>query len=263
MPQGVAVNSDSNRIYVTGGGTNDSLYVIDGSGVSVVVDDVIWVGNFPSGVCVNPLTNRIYVTRFTGASVSVVDGSKDSVITNIGVGNDPTGICVNPLTNRIYVANAGSHSVSVIDGVSNTVVDSINVGVEPRRICVNPATNKIYVSCFFGGKLCVLEDLTGGIEVSPPSPSSLNFSVSPNPFSSGTEIVLNVPDGAGDVSFSIYNVAGTLVKSFSLGSGNSLSITLRWDGKGDNGKKCVSGVYIGVLKAGESKPSQGKILLVN
>jgi flagellar hook assembly protein FlgD len=108
----------------------------------------------------------------------------------------------------------------------------------------------------------VLQDLTGGIEVYPSNPSSLNFSVSPNPCSGSTEFILNVPRGSGEVSFSIYNVAGTPVKSFSLGSVSSSTITLLWDGRGDKGEKCVSGVYIGVLKAGENKPSQGKILLV-
>ncbi len=212
---------------------------------------------------VNSQADRFYVPRKNSEDVVVFDGATNIGIDTIEAGNYPMAVGVNPQINRIYLTNFDDDSVSVIDVGAGSVVSTIGVGDGPRYISVNPKTNKIYVSCYYDGTVWVLEDLTGGIEISPHEPSPLNFTVSPNPFSGSTEFVLNVPNGAEEVSFSIYNVTGTLVKSFPIGSGSTSPITLSWDGEGDNGKKSASGVYIGVLKAGDNKPSQGKILLVN
>jgi YVTN family beta-propeller protein len=257
-PLAVAVNPATNRIYTS---EQFRVSIIDGEGDSLITFLSTVIG--PGMIGVNPITNLIYVPGQSRDEVHVLDGATNAWIDTVEVGNYCIAACVNPQINRIYVSNYYVDSVSVIDGSSDSVVSFIGVGDTPRTICVNPKTNKIYVCCYNEGTVWVLEDLTDGIEDAPTSLLPLNFSVSPNPCSGSTEFVLNIPLGSGDVSFSIYNVAGTLVKSFSLGGGVSSPITLSWDGKGDNGKKCVSGVYIGVLKAGDSKPLQGKILLVN
>jgi len=299
-PYGLAVNPTTNKIYVAHA-YSDSVFVIDGSTYSVI--DSISVGSAPLGVAVNPVTNRIYtsnsndvsvidgesdtvvtsisvapgpgmigvntatnriyVPRQNSDDVLVIDGATNTGIDTIEVGDLPIAVGVNPQINRIYVSNYNDGSVSVIDVGAGSLVSTIGVEDQPRSISVNPKTNKIYVCCYNDGTVWVLEDLTGGVEVSPREPSPLNFTGSPNPFSGSTEFVLNIPNGANDARFSIYNVTGTLIKSFSLGRGSSLPVTLSWDGKGDNDKKCVSGVYIGVLKAGDNKPYQGKILLVD
>ena len=113
---------------------------------------VITVRAGPDGVAVNPNTNRIYVANYQANSVSVIDGTSNSVIANItaGIGVGPDGVAVNPSTNRIYVANNGNgagNSVSVIDGTSNTVLPpAITVGTGPAGIGVNPTTNLVYVA---------------------------------------------------------------------------------------------------------------------
>jgi len=299
-PYGLGVNQVTNKIYVART-YSDSVFVIDGSTYSVI--DSISVGSAPLGVAVNPATNRIYISNFNDVSVIdgetdtvitsisvapgpgmigvntatnriyvprqnsddvlVIDGATNTGIDTIEAGNYPIVVDVNSEENRIYVSNYYVDSISVIDGSAGSLVSTIGVGDTPRTISVNPKTNKIYVCCFDEGTVWVLEDLTGGVEVSPREPFPLKFTVSPNPFSGSTEFVLNVPFGANDARFSIYNVTGTLIKSFSLGRGSTSPVTLRWDGKGDDGKKCVSGIYIGVLKADNNISSKGKILLVN
>ncbi len=258
QPLDVAVNPVTNRIYIA---NNNDISVIDGEADSVITTISVAAG--PGMIGVNTVTNRFYVPRKNSEDVVVFDGATNTGIDTIEVGNYPMAVGVNPQTNRIYVTNFNDDSVSVIDAGAGSVVSTIGVGDGPRYISVNPKTNKIYVSHYYDGTVWVLEDLTGGVEVSPHEQSPLNFTVSPNPFSGSTEFVLNVPDSAEEVGFSIYNVTGTLVKSFPIGSGSTSPITLSWDGEGDNGKKSAAGVYIGVLKAGDNKPSQGKILLVN
>src|SRR6266511_4847222 len=62
------------------------------------------VGQGPTGIAANRVTNRIYVANFRESSVSVIDGSSNTVIATIPVGGGPAAVGVNAKTNRIYVA---------------------------------------------------------------------------------------------------------------------------------------------------------------
>ena len=48
---------------------------------------------------VNPVTNKIYVTNYNSNSVSVIDGTTNTVTTTIAVGANPNGAAVNSITN--------------------------------------------------------------------------------------------------------------------------------------------------------------------
>jgi len=111
-PQGVAVDPNTNRIYVANSGSNN-VSVIDGASNTVVA--TVAVGSNPRGVAVNPTTNHIYVTDNFSSNVSVIDGASNTVVATVAVGMSPQGVAVNPNTNRIYVANWGDDTVSVIE----------------------------------------------------------------------------------------------------------------------------------------------------
>jgi YVTN family beta-propeller protein len=263
----ICANSETNCIYVPNE-DGDIVTVLDLVGGNWTVITTIPVGDEPMGICVNPQTNRIYVADFEDNAVSVIDGTNNSVIATIGVGDHPVGVAVNPEMNHIYVANFYDNSLSVIDGSTNEVIQTINdIGnlCKAYDIAVNPTTKRIYVCCYYAdmetnGEVCVLEDGVTGIEESLDNPTSPSFKVSPNPFSSITEFILNLPAGSDNADFCIYDVNGIPVKSFSLGSGVSSPITLSWDGRDNVGNKCSSGVYFGVLKAGNNKPVREKVI---
>jgi YVTN family beta-propeller protein len=143
FPFGVAVNSATNRIYVTNA-TSSNVSVIDGATNTVVA--TVPVGNTPYQVDVNPSTNRIYVANSVSNDVSVINGATNTVVATVPVGSQPLSVAVNSTTNRIYSANFGSDNVSVIDGATNTVVAAVAVGSHPRGIAANSSTNRIYVS---------------------------------------------------------------------------------------------------------------------
>lgn len=121
--------------------------------------DTLPVGNAPYSLAVNPNTNMIYVANYKSGTVTVINGSNDSVLKKITVGKWPIDICVNLKTNMIYVANGGNNTVSVINGKSNSVVAMIPVGDIPDGICVNPNTNTVYVSNQDDGTVSVIKGL--------------------------------------------------------------------------------------------------------
>ncbi|OLD43999.1 hypothetical protein AUI51_04160 [archaeon 13_1_40CM_2_52_4] len=110
----------------------------------------IIVGNDPGNIGANPTTDIIYVVNSNSSSgtVSMIDGSSNTVVAAIPVGAYPTGIDVNSLTNKIYVANSADGTISVIDGFTNQVVNTVSLplGTFPGAVGVDTVTNEIYVA---------------------------------------------------------------------------------------------------------------------
>gem|GEM_PF-6174890 len=168
-PKGVAVNPTTNMIYardvcVCGG--NSPLGEINGS--TNVIQNSIGTTTFNGNVAVNPNTNKIYFSNsYPGPnySVSVLDGSTNTIVTNIPVGGygsgNPGGIAVNQNTNRIYVSD-NDGLVYVIDGLTNSVVSKINAG-DGKGIAVNSNTNMIYVSNLGSNSTSVINGSTNTV----------------------------------------------------------------------------------------------------
>jgi len=142
---GVAVNPDTNTVYVTGGTGVNNVQVINGT--TNTVTTTIPVGSTPIGVAVDNETNMVYVANRGDNTVSVINGTTNTVTTTIsaGIGNDPVGVAVNPVINTVFVANANSNTVSIINGVTNSVT-TIAVGNSPVDVQVNPLTYYVYVA---------------------------------------------------------------------------------------------------------------------
>src|SRR5258708_14825574 len=127
------------------------------------------VNGGPRAVAVNAVTNRIYVGNYDDNTVSVIDGSTNTLLGNpIPIGDNVLdAIALNPTTNRVFVLTVNVKSsdkigaVSVIDGSTNTVLGSpIPVGHQPLAIAVNPTTNRVYVSNFEDDTVSVIDGRT-------------------------------------------------------------------------------------------------------
>jgi len=80
------------------------------------VKSTVTVGSKPQGVAVNPSTNTIYVANLNSNSLSVINGSTNTLADTVSVGTNPYAVAVNPSTNTVYVTNSSGNSVSVING---------------------------------------------------------------------------------------------------------------------------------------------------
>jgi YVTN family beta-propeller protein len=106
-----------------------------------------------NGVAVNPVTNMIYVSNYNDQTVSVIDGTQNTITATIPVPGYPAGIGVNSTTNTVYVAlgaQSGAGSLAVINGTTNSVTTTVPVDQAPFAVAVNPTTNMIYVTNNFG-----------------------------------------------------------------------------------------------------------------
>lgn len=160
-PNDVAVNTVTNKIYVTGSQSN-TLAVIDGATKKFAVlllegekprtdgtPGTIQYGTTPTYAAVDEKANKVYVANFTSNDVTVVDGAKNETV-NLTLQDvqDVYEVAVNPVTGKIYTANLTSKSITVIDGKTNESVTIGDLPGKPRDVVVNPVTNKIYFPLF-------------------------------------------------------------------------------------------------------------------
>ncbi len=82
----------------------------------------------------------------------------------------------------------------------------------------------------------------------------------PNPFNPSTTISFALPQ-ASEVTLSIFNTSGQLVKQVANGKFASGRHSFVWEATNENGERVASGVYLYVIKAGEFT-AQRKLLLM-
>lgn len=138
----IAINPETNRIYVAADPRNGIVSVIDGSTNQVVEAVDVGIGILVPGVNVNTTTNLIYVSVLD--TVEVIDGSTNKIIDTVNVfDSQGSAIAVNSISNRVYVTHPVPNIVSVIDeAIKPSAVSSISMGDSPRKVAVNPSTNR-------------------------------------------------------------------------------------------------------------------------
>jgi len=106
----------------------------------------------PSSILVEAATNKIYVGNFDGGTVTILDGSTNTV-SGVDTGSGrAAGLARDTARSRVYVFNRdGRPYLSVIDGVTNAVSSftdppgKADLSSLAWGIAVAPSTGKIYV----------------------------------------------------------------------------------------------------------------------
>ena len=237
-PWTVGVNPTTNKIYVID--HQDGVDIIDGT-TNGLISKISTI--HPNSVGVNPTTNMIYVTNFNDNSVSVIDGTTNSVTDTIAVGSGPWSVGVNPTTNKVYVANINDNSVSVIDGTTNSVTDTIAVGSNPNSVGVNPTTNKIYVSSTNDNSVSVIDGTTNSV--------TDTIAVGSNPHEVGVNPTTNKIYVDNFNSYTISVISGSTPINTSDAPTNlstnvisSSQIDLTWTAPSNNGGSEIAGYQI-------------------
>ncbi|MDP2630974.1 MAG: YncE family protein, partial [Candidatus Uhrbacteria bacterium] len=147
-PQGIAIDLESNKIFVTNKGDN-TITVIDGETQKPLTK--ISVGASSQAIVFQPETKKLYSISPTDNAVAVIDTTKEEYpVKVIQTGKQPNGIAMNITTNRIYVSNATDSSISVIDGSVDEVVATIPLlkGSYPLILSANSELDKVYTAAY-------------------------------------------------------------------------------------------------------------------
>jgi len=154
-PGWLAYDSADTSFYVTVSPSSVDVIPFNASGY-LATTDVIPVGSAPFGAAVDNATGDIFITNSGSNNVSVISGSSQKVIANIGVGAIPLGIAYDWSTGDIYVANNGSNNVSVISGATFSVVATVSVGSSPLGVAYDGATRQVFVADYGSAQVSVI-----------------------------------------------------------------------------------------------------------
>lgn len=148
MPRGVLGIPSTGKLYV-------SLPSIGKMGVVDMKTDTlikeINLGKesehlFPLVAFRNEKKNEIYVAHYGSNTISVIDGTNDTVKQRIHVGEKPIWLLYIPELNQIYVAVEGEKKIVVIDADTYGIVNSFSLSASPYRIFFDQATGFVYVT---------------------------------------------------------------------------------------------------------------------
>ena len=94
----------------------------------------------------NPANDDIYVANRGSRSVSVIDGSNNTLLDTVVVGTEPVAMLFNPSNTDMYVGNVVSNSISILNSENNTLASATDVNSLPLALEFNPSNKAVYVT---------------------------------------------------------------------------------------------------------------------
>jgi len=172
-PQKVALDAQTNRLFITNAGVTDQQRAGTGRGTVSVLDATtgavlrtVRVGVWPYALAVDARAGRVYVTNRGESSLSVLDATTGAVLRTITMAPCPWAIAVAEQTERAFITTCRSSSdadfgsVSVLDMRRGTIVRTVpRAGGDPIVVCVR--TRRVFVSGF--NRVYVLDAATGAL----------------------------------------------------------------------------------------------------
>jgi hypothetical protein len=201
---------------------------------------------------VNPLSAFYNIFLPLGVSTAL---SKPAQLTlAYSSGTDPSTLNLywyNPSANNYVLTQDVTGASPVINTANRTI--TLNVNHFSTYVLFNSAQSVITGST--GAGALTADNFPNPFDLGPKTVTPLHAGTgacSPSCAINGTMIGISVPAGvSGDVTIRIFNLAGTRVRSFDLGSlAGGTFYYQNWDGTNDSGRPVASGAYIGELKVG-------------
>jgi len=133
-------------VAIAGPAVLDARSAFAQSGARVIA--TVPVGRAPLGVGVDSGLRRVFVTNSQDDSVSMLDGTGDTVLDTIPVGRRPFfHVAVDEVGHRVFVTNNGDGTLAIIDAVSGGLADTV-AGLDgaPEGVGVHPGRKRAYVT---------------------------------------------------------------------------------------------------------------------
>ncbi|MBI3920062.1 MAG: hypothetical protein HY318_01495 [Armatimonadetes bacterium] len=117
-PQGIAVDTQSNKIYVANH-DSDSLSVIRGADNEL---EAVISGDRLSGTAYSAFSSKIYVANYFDDSVIVLDARTNEILDVLrGSFSQPFSLAVDETEHKVYVTNQGDDTVTIIDEATGSL----------------------------------------------------------------------------------------------------------------------------------------------
>jgi YVTN family beta-propeller protein len=160
-PYGIAYDNRNGYLYVTIGGFDGDVAVINGS--SDVVVETIPVGMWPDAIAYDNENGYLYVVNndYYG-KVTVINGTSNAVVGLVPVGGWPNSIAIDSGNGNLYVTGQNNSdyyyngSVTVIDGRNNSVIGNLPVA-QPGSVAYDNASGYLYIPSGNHGNITLVD----------------------------------------------------------------------------------------------------------
>ncbi len=111
-----------------------------------------------------------YVTNEESGTVSLLDRTKNQVVSTIQMGRAPRGIVVEPDTRRAFVLNGGADTITVIDVNTQRALHTFNVETQARaqELAISPQGQTLYVANTGLNSVSVIDSASFGVTATIP-----------------------------------------------------------------------------------------------
>jgi YVTN family beta-propeller protein len=163
---GLAADTSTGAIFVSIPKLN-AVDVVDP--MSDTVMSTLQVPDGPKAIAFNASAGEVAVGDDSG-DVTLINGSTDSIITNVATGSSPTGILCDATVGRWVIAESAvaayqASGVGFIDSATGQVTGtaSINTCLAQLVMVVYPVTGDLFVACDIGSALSVIDPSTEAV----------------------------------------------------------------------------------------------------
>lgn len=181
QPRQLAVDEQTNTVYVTGVGKESVVWVIDGATLSLKAT-ISGTGNRSTALALDSEAQRLYTVTAEGELVTV-DTAKNSVISRHKLVDDGKehaflNIVLDKSTHRAWVTDFKQPALLTVDYRNGKVLNTLSVP-ESLAVLFNPVRNEVYVTHRLAGKVSVIDAKIGSVVktfATPARPNSLALS---------------------------------------------------------------------------------------
>ena len=141
---GAAFDASTNRLYVTGMGSNEVASIDLTTGETVAK----WPSHGESAinVAVDSEGRRLFVANQKSGELTVLNADTGALIHKTATGEGALSVAYNGAVKQIYVANRQAGTVTVLDSDTYAVKANLPTGTLPQTIAIDRATNAVYVT---------------------------------------------------------------------------------------------------------------------
>lgn len=158
-PKDVAVNSTTNRFYVSTHGDVSQVQMFDGSN-NAFISVASTQGNNPNQMEYDKGNNRLFITNRDSDVVGILDGDTLAGLGTAPTGGLPWGVTVNTTSHDVFAANFGSDSISIINGATGGLINTLKLatGDQPSMLAYNPNSQRVFAVGWYKGNLYVIDN---------------------------------------------------------------------------------------------------------
>jgi YVTN family beta-propeller protein len=111
------------------------------------LETVVGVGDSPIDIVWSPLVNKVFCANSQDASITVISGETNEVLSTIMVGDYPTFLCLNGDGSKVYCTRGEDNKLVVIDAAAESVLKVVDIPYFPLSMAYNATMDKLYISC--------------------------------------------------------------------------------------------------------------------